>query len=607
MTPNISIGTVDTLDAGSDATASITGTSVHPVLNLGIPKGTTGISGVDGKNGITPTIGDNGNWYIGTEDTGKPSRGEKGEQGTSIYDIPSYVRTSAESVAKTILEHQSSNSFCFCFLSDMHCGYKHYWDESYVVDDIAVENAGQAVKVISETCPVDVIIFGGDYSDGSWESTHQLAISQIDACMKLTDIGKGMCPLYLRGNHDDAPYMSTANRLSTTELFTRIGRRNLISNSVIDNENRSCYGYVDYEVQKMRIIYLDTDDKPGWGSIQVGSGGFNNYLDSCNITGEQLKWLANIALDLSEKSDPSSWGIVVVSHRSLDSESTTYSDPDSSLSKTANVQNAITVLTAYITKDNGNISHNGVTVNYNFTNVISAAKIYCCVHGHNHAYNYNTIGTKSIPNIGCPNVLNGRERPSDDGTTYTKTAGSSNCTSFCIITIDRVNNKIYADHFGAGYDRSWNWNDPTIISYTNLLPIATDTDGAIYNSKGYKEGYRIDSSGFESEYAGFTATGFIPCSLNDIVRLKNITIQPSSSNASNQRISFYDSSKSHICQTNANAAMNHLSAITDTSGNIIQFTVKNFSGNDLTNVAYVRLNGTYIDSDSIITVNEEIG
>ena len=35
----------------------------------------------DGADGITPTIGDNGNWFLGATDTGKPSRGEKGETG----------------------------------------------------------------------------------------------------------------------------------------------------------------------------------------------------------------------------------------------------------------------------------------------------------------------------------------------------------------------------------------------------------------------------------------------------------------------------------------------------------------------------------------------
>ena len=39
-----------------------------------------------GADGITPTIGDNGNWYLGSTDTGKPSRGETGPQGApGIY------------------------------------------------------------------------------------------------------------------------------------------------------------------------------------------------------------------------------------------------------------------------------------------------------------------------------------------------------------------------------------------------------------------------------------------------------------------------------------------------------------------------------------------
>ena len=37
----------------------------------------------DGAGGITPTIGDNGNWFLGDTDTGKPSRGEKGDKGAT--------------------------------------------------------------------------------------------------------------------------------------------------------------------------------------------------------------------------------------------------------------------------------------------------------------------------------------------------------------------------------------------------------------------------------------------------------------------------------------------------------------------------------------------
>lgn len=44
------------------------------------------LKGKDGADGITPHIGENGNWYLGSTDTGKPSRGEKGEKGDTGVD-----------------------------------------------------------------------------------------------------------------------------------------------------------------------------------------------------------------------------------------------------------------------------------------------------------------------------------------------------------------------------------------------------------------------------------------------------------------------------------------------------------------------------------------
>lgn len=44
-------------------------------------KGDKGDKGADGTDGITPHIGENGNWYIGSTDTGNPSRGATGLQG----------------------------------------------------------------------------------------------------------------------------------------------------------------------------------------------------------------------------------------------------------------------------------------------------------------------------------------------------------------------------------------------------------------------------------------------------------------------------------------------------------------------------------------------
>ena len=42
--------------------------------------GKNGVDGIDGKNGDTPFIGENGNWWIGTTDTGVKATGVDGEK-----------------------------------------------------------------------------------------------------------------------------------------------------------------------------------------------------------------------------------------------------------------------------------------------------------------------------------------------------------------------------------------------------------------------------------------------------------------------------------------------------------------------------------------------
>lgn len=61
-TPNLSIGTVTTLEAGQNATASMGGTAESPVLNLGIPRGAKGEPGQGGGGGGTYYVELNGNF-----------------------------------------------------------------------------------------------------------------------------------------------------------------------------------------------------------------------------------------------------------------------------------------------------------------------------------------------------------------------------------------------------------------------------------------------------------------------------------------------------------------------------------------------------------------
>ena len=62
--------------SGKTTTISVDGADIATVED-----GVDGKPGGAGSDGITPHIGDNGNWYLGTTDTGKPSRGATGAKG----------------------------------------------------------------------------------------------------------------------------------------------------------------------------------------------------------------------------------------------------------------------------------------------------------------------------------------------------------------------------------------------------------------------------------------------------------------------------------------------------------------------------------------------
>ena len=58
-----------------------------------------------------------------------------------------------------------------------------------------------------------------------------------------------------------------------------------------------------------------------------------------------------------------------------------------------------------------------------------------------------------------------------------------------------------------------------IVSYTNQVTISTDADGNVFNGTGYIDGYRINSSGATAALNGFTATGFIPFTKGQTIRI----------------------------------------------------------------------------------------
>lgn len=104
VTPDIKIGTVTTLPAGSEATASMGGTAAQPTLNLGIPKGANGDNANVTKDAVVGALGFT---PIGADDVPvKSVNGQTGAVKTSWYfnvtgsvESPATTQTVAQIVA----------------------------------------------------------------------------------------------------------------------------------------------------------------------------------------------------------------------------------------------------------------------------------------------------------------------------------------------------------------------------------------------------------------------------------------------------------------------------------------------------------------------------
>lgn len=140
-------------------------------------------------------------------------------------------------------------------------------------------------------------------------------------------------------------------------------------------------------------------------------------------------------------------------------------------------------------------------------------------------------------------------------------------------------------------------------SYTNRLPLAIKSDGTPYignsGEKGYKTGWRINSSGEEKEAAGRCCTGFIAVKPNDIIRLKNV-YNPTDNNK-NGYVHIYNSAFTRIGSGYEEVVLNFVNGE-------CEFVAESaiLSSGKIDELAYMRISTGIITDESIITVNEEI-
>lgn len=156
------------------------------------------------------------------------------------------------------------------------------------------------------------------------------------------------------------------------------------------------------------------------------------------------------------------------------------------------------------------------------------------------------------------------------------------------------------------------------ITYTNQVPISTDTDGSIFNGVGYIENKRLSSSGGISSSAqqGAVTTGFIPWYGDaTVLRIKGVEwITTASITSQHYYYNFYDENKKfldYIASYNV-ADRGHIITVTrDVNG--VETTVFNQSYGtsntllqNIRKAKFVRITAKGKGADFIVTINEEI-
>ena len=148
----------------------------------------------------------------------------------------------------------------------------------------------------------------------------------------------------------------------------------------------------------------------------------------------------------------------------------------------------------------------------------------------------------------------------------------------------------------------------------NRIPTSIDTDGSIYNGKGYKQGYRIRSGGAEAAASYVSCTGFIKVDPGDVVRISGIEFSvPSNGNAINVSDANFTNLGQFTMQpvaygifASSYSAYNASSVVEESTG-VWKWVVPPAASG----VAYIRLtcqNTTIAagPTDMVLTINEEI-
>lgn len=145
-----------------------------------------------------------------------------------------------------------------------------------------------------------------------------------------------------------------------------------------------------------------------------------------------------------------------------------------------------------------------------------------------------------------------------------------------------------------------------LITYTNQVTISTDSNGNVYNQTGYKDGYRISSSGGEAALTGYACTGFIPFTKGQTIRLGGDGITFADYGC---MMMFYDENKKYLANSGidyAKVGKETYGAWTDENNSVFCLKAESTYPTAMGTKGYIRISAKGTGANMIVTLDEEI-
>lgn len=147
-------------DAELEGELYVAGTRGYSAYEVAVINGYIGteeewLASLQGEDGVTPTIGDNGNWFIGETDTGLPSRGiqgEPGQDGQDGYTPSASVSKSGKTATITITDAEGTTT---ASISDGEDGQ----------DGVGVPSGGTTGQILNKASNTDYATQWSSVSD----------------------------------------------------------------------------------------------------------------------------------------------------------------------------------------------------------------------------------------------------------------------------------------------------------------------------------------------------------------------------------------------------------------------------------------------------------